>query len=80
MSKRKEMHESNDMFQVFQGKTVARIDYFDDFDEGISVVFTDGSVLTINERMQAGMIDVSASVCEDDMTIRIAREKDRYEL
>lgn len=80
MRKCKEMHDSNDMFQVFQGKTVARVDYFDDFGEGISLVFTDGSVLTINERMQAGAIDVSASVCEGDMTIRIAREKDRYEL
>jgi len=54
-----EMHESNEMFQIFVGKTVARIDYVDDFDEGISVVFTDGSVLNVSESQQAGMLDVS---------------------
>jgi hypothetical protein len=28
-----EMHESNEMFQAFVGKTVARVDYVDDYDE-----------------------------------------------
>jgi hypothetical protein len=62
-----EMHESNELFQIFVGKTVARIDYVDDFDEGISVVFTDGSVLTVSERMQAGMLEVCASINEREL-------------
>ena len=63
-----EMHESNEMFQIFVGKTVARIDYVDDFDEGISVVFTDGSVLNVCEAMQAGMLSVSAFINEQEIT------------
>ena len=63
-----EMHESNELFQIFVGKTVARIDYVDDFDEGISVVFTDGSVLNVCEAMQAGMLSVSAFINEEEIT------------
>jgi hypothetical protein len=63
-----EMHESNELFQIFVGKTVARIDYVDDFDEGISVVFTDGSVLNVCEAMQAGMLSVSAFINEEGIT------------
>ena len=63
-----EMHESNEMFQIFVGKTVARIDYVDDFDEGISVVFTDGSVLNVSESQQAGMLSVSAFINEKEIT------------
>ena len=63
-----EMHESNEMFQIFVGKTVARIDYVDDFDEGISVVFTDGSVLNVSESQQAGMLSVSGFLNEQEIT------------
>jgi hypothetical protein len=63
-----EMHESNELFQIFVGKTVARIDYVDDFDEGISVVFTDGSVLNVSESQQAGMLSVSAFINEQEIT------------
>jgi len=58
----REMHESNEMFQVFVGKTVARVEYVDDFGEGITLVFTDGSVLAVWERMQAGQLNVAAVV------------------
>jgi hypothetical protein len=75
-----EMHESNELFQTLAGKTVERIDYVDDFDEGISVVFTDGSVLTVSERMQAGMLEVCASINEGDTTQEIKRTKARWEL
>ena len=63
-----EMHESNEVFQIFVGKTVARIDYVDDFDEGISVVFTDGSVLNVSESQQAGMLSVSGFLNEQEIT------------
>lgn len=63
-----EMHESNEVFQIFVGRTVARIDYVDDFDEGISVVFTDGSVLNVSEAMQAGMLSVSGFINEQEIT------------
>lgn len=59
-----EMHESNEMFQAFVGKTVARVDYVDDYDEGITVIFTDGSILNVCERRQAGQLDVCAVVAE----------------
>ena len=60
--KEREMHESNPMFQVFVGKTVSRVEYVDDYDEGITLHFTDGSVLTVTERMQAGQLEVGAVV------------------
>ena len=63
-----EMHESNEVFQIFVGRTVARIDYVDDFDEGISVVFTDGSVLNVSESQQAGMLSVSGFINEQEIT------------
>ena len=63
-----EMHESNEMFQIFVGRTVARIDYVDDFDEGISVVFADGSVLNVSEAMQAGKLSVSGFINEQEIT------------
>ena len=63
-----EMHESNEVFHIFVGRTVARIDYVDDFDEGISVVFTDGSVLNVSESQQAGMLSVSGFINEQEIT------------
>jgi hypothetical protein len=75
----REMHESNEMFQALAGKTVERIDYVDDFGEGISVVFTDGSVLTVSERMQAGMLEVYASINEGNALQEIKRTKARWE-
>ena len=38
------------------GKTVAGISYPNPWDEGISIQFTDGTVLNIYERYQAGEI------------------------
>jgi len=38
------------------GKTVAGISYPNPWDEGISIMFTDGTVLNIRELMQAGEI------------------------
>ena len=63
-----EMHESNEVFQIFVGRTVARIDYVDDFGEGISVVFADGSVLNVSEAMQAGKLSVSGFINEQEIT------------
>lgn len=60
-----EMHESNEMFQAFVGKTVSRIDYVDDFGEGITVLFTDGSMLNVSELMQAGQLEVCGVVAND---------------
>jgi len=56
------MHESNNLFQAFIGKTVSAVEYVDDFEEGIRLTFTDGSVLSVNERQQAGQLDVCASL------------------
>jgi hypothetical protein len=77
---KREMHEGNELFQALAGKTVERIDYVDDFDEGISVVFTDGSVLTVSERQQAGQLEVCASINEGDTVQKIERTKARWEL
>jgi len=60
----KEMHESNPLFQGLVGKTVAAVEYVDDYDEGITLHFTDGSMLCVTERMQAGQIEVCASIGE----------------
>jgi hypothetical protein len=53
------MHDSNDLFNdLFVGKKIARIEYVDDYDEGISIVFTDGSLLSVSaspEYMQSGI-------------------------
>jgi hypothetical protein len=40
------------------GKTIAGVRYPDQTGEGFSILFTDGSVLNIRERMQAGAIIV----------------------
>jgi len=40
------------------GKVVASISYPDPWDEGITIMFTDGTKLNICERMQAGQIIV----------------------
>lgn len=41
------------------GKTVAGVRYRDSYYEGFSILFTDGTVLSICERMQAGAIVVT---------------------
>ena len=41
------------------GKTVAGVRYADSYDKGFSILFTDGTVLNISERMQAGAIVVT---------------------
>lgn len=58
------MHPSNKMFQSLVGKTVSAVEYVDDFDEGITLRFTDGSFLCVCEEMQAGRIQVAASINE----------------
>lgn len=60
----KKMHPSNKMFQTLIGKTVSAVEYVDDFDEGITLRFTDGSLLCVCEEMQAGRIQVAASIAE----------------
>jgi hypothetical protein len=40
------------------GKTIASVEFIDKGDDGIHIEFTDGTVLSINERMQAGQIQV----------------------
>lgn len=40
------------------GKTIANVEFIDKGDDGIHIEFTDGTVLSINERMQAGQIQV----------------------
>lgn len=60
----KKMHPSNKMFQSLVGKTVSAVEYVDDFDEGITLRFTDGSFLCVCEEMQAGRIQVAASIAE----------------
>ena len=40
------------------GKTVAHVEYKDPWGEGITLRFSDGTVLFINEYMQAGEIEV----------------------
>jgi hypothetical protein len=62
----KEMHESNPLFQGLVGKTVAAVEYVDDYDEGITLRFTDGSVLCVTEGMQAGYINVCAVINEGE--------------
>ena len=58
------MHPSNSMFQTLVGKTVSAVEYVDDFDEGITLRFTDSSFLCVCEEMQAGRIQVAASINE----------------
>jgi hypothetical protein len=38
------------------GKTVAGVSYLNPWNEGLTILFTDGTVLNIRERMQAGEI------------------------
>ena len=40
------------------GKTVAIATYSDPWDEGLTIVFTDGTVLKVRERTQSGEIGV----------------------
>ena len=40
------------------GKTVATAKYSDPWDEGLTIVFTDGTVLKVRERTQSGEIEV----------------------
>ncbi len=38
------------------GKTLAEVEYINEYGEGINLIFTDGTCLTVFERMQAGAI------------------------
>jgi hypothetical protein len=42
-----------------EGKTVARVVYSDPWDAGLTITFTDGTVLVVQERTQSGEIQVS---------------------
>jgi hypothetical protein len=66
MDETQEMHPSNDMFQPLIGKTVSAVEYLDDFYGGITLHFTDGSFLCVCEEMQAGRIQVAASIAMDE--------------
>jgi hypothetical protein len=41
------------------GKTVSTVMYSDPWDEGLTIVFTDGTVLKVRERTQSGQIEAS---------------------
>lgn len=68
--KAREMHESNEMFQMLVGKTVSLVEYVDDFDGGITLHFTDGSMLTVCEGGWGGegMLQVAAAIAAPDFT------------
>jgi hypothetical protein len=40
------------------GKTVTAVQYIDEFDEGITLTFSDGTTLCVVELQQAGMFGV----------------------
>lgn len=42
-----------------EGKTVARVVYSDPWEAGLTITFTDGTVLVVKERSQSGEIQVS---------------------
>ena len=44
--------------QKLIGKTIAEVEYIDRYDGGFSLIFTDGTCLTVSELMQAGAITV----------------------
>lgn len=44
--------------QKLVGKTVAQVQYKDSYEGGVYIVFTDGTILNVHERMQAGEIRV----------------------
>lgn len=52
-----------------EGKTVARVVYSDPWEEGLTITFTDGTVLVVMERTQSGEIQVSLNdrVMKSDM-------------
>lgn len=41
-----------------EGKTVSRVVYSDPWDAGLTITFTDGTVLVVTERTQSGEIQV----------------------
>ena len=41
-----------------EGKTVASVVYSDPWDAGLTITFTDGTVLNVRERTQSGEIQV----------------------
>jgi hypothetical protein len=67
MNETREMHESNGIFQMLVGKTVSGVEYVDDYGEGITLRFADGSSITVTERMQAGQLEVSAIVLFEEI-------------
>lgn len=56
----KEMHEDNVVLQHLVGKTVSAVEFVDQYDDGITLWFTDGSSIRVHECMQAGQIGVEA--------------------
>ena len=53
-TRRKQMKTVNDMV----GKTIKSVEYRDPWSMGMHITFTDGTTLSVFERMQAGEIDV----------------------
>ena len=58
------MHESNPLFQPLVGKTVAAVEYVDDYCEGITLRFTDGSWVTVALRGGDYALQVGAAITE----------------
>jgi hypothetical protein len=52
----------NSVLNCLAGKTVSKVNFVDRFDGGITLTFTDGSELRVNEQMQAGQLNICASV------------------
>jgi hypothetical protein len=46
------------MIETIVGKTIAGVRYVDPWSRGLTIVFTDGTKLRVDERMQAGEINV----------------------
>jgi len=47
------------MIETIVGKTIASVRYIDPWNQGLTIVFTDGTKLRVDERMQAGEINVA---------------------
>jgi len=50
----------------FEGKTVQTCNYIDAYDGGVVIIFTDGTVLKIEEAQQAGQLRVLVNDSEVD--------------
>lgn len=52
----------NSVLNCLAGKTVSKVNFVDRYDGGITLTFTDGSELCVTEQMQAGQLNIVASI------------------